>query len=257
MENKFTYFDFLMYIIPGGMFAIVLYFFFITLPTVKPIIESTANLFGLAIFIIISFVFGNLIQALAHKSLEDFIKRWYWNGFYASDLIFNENNRIINDGLRLKMIDRVLSKGWTTKEKLQPIIDGGILKDKKLGVTAAFIFNCLRTTAEKDDNSNQIKGAEAYYQFFRGLTAAFFLSAIFLFGFYVLVMLITAVGCILTSDLGWQQFANIAGSNLVWYGLAGIICFVIGIVFMDRARGAGQGYIRLIVRLFCFPIEEK
>jgi len=102
MKDKFTIEDFLIKIIPGGILLGVLYFLYGTELNIK--IPTELDIFVTTIFLVFSFLTGEIIQTIAHE-FEWLIDIFY--KFYRPSKIFlYKNNPVLkNEKIRESLIE--------------------------------------------------------------------------------------------------------------------------------------------------------
>ena len=117
MSDKFTYIDFLMYVIPGAFLCIVVLSSFCLLtPGTTDLIN--ADLFSSIVFLVISFVFGNCLQVYSHKGPEERLKKEYWRGLYPSEIMFFPENNIISEEGREDLLEVCVKMNLLKKDDI-------------------------------------------------------------------------------------------------------------------------------------------
>lgn len=229
MKNQFTYIDFLMYVVPGAFLLSVLVFasFLLTPDFAFPF---KADIFSSIIFLISSFILGNLIQNHSHGRPETRLKKKFWGGFYPSEIIFFSGNGIVDEHERERLIAACLKKDLLSSADTQILSKRENCTHELVGKYQT-VFNSIRTYLNSEEG--RILGAEGYYLFFRGMFVVSFWAGIILLSVSVIN------GFIQNSD------------PFVLYPLiAAITCFYMWYSFRNRCRGAAQGFAKYVCRAF-------
>lgn len=245
MGQKFTYFDFMMYLLPGSFFVIAcLIGIWIIAPGTCSFVK--ADIFSSIIFLLISFMLGNLIQAHAHGRPEDRLKRAFWDGLYPSERMFFASNSVLNERARNDLLRCCAQRGLLSEADFALFSTPKNLSKEAIS-KASNVFSYLRTYLENTDKNERIRGAEAYYQFFRGMFVASFWAAII---FIALVLLHL-------SRIEWSSINRCLGPKpndlrgLFLPVLLSLAYIYAWRVFRSRCRGTAQGYARIVQRSFC------
>lgn len=252
MKDRFTYIDFLMYVLPGSFLIFVIMgavWVFVGLTTTV----FVSGIFESVIFIVLSFIVGNFIQVVSHLGPEERLKREYWKGYYPSQFMFFKNNPVIDEHARKDLLEACLKNGWLSKEEIDEFN-----LEKKVSVEAISkatnLFSYLRVHLEKGDVNHRIRGAEGYYLFYRGMFVASIWAAIILLIPVILFLLDKLVFALFSLDLSTISL----GRSMLSASWAAV-CFVFWRKFRWRARGAAQGFAREVVRAVCseFKFTER
>ncbi len=95
MDTKLNLYDFLAYIIPGAIFAILLYWFFIAfLAFPSPTIASTSDAVSLLLLLAVSYFLGHLVQAAGARHQKQTEKK---NGWLSEKYLQDDNNRYTSE----------------------------------------------------------------------------------------------------------------------------------------------------------------
>ena len=241
MRDRFTYFEFQMYVLPGALFiATALLVNWIV--RFIPFGGSSSDILGSLVFLLLSFISGQIIQAKAHEAPESRLKEKYWDGLFPSQRMFfpwNKTTRPIIDGrLREDLLRVCVTRGLLTEDERQRC-DEGEYTDKVLTARVQGAFDKLRyNLLDHSKFAERFEIAEAHYQMFRGLFVSAFWSAI-------LTLLVLAV-CVILQLLSWGR--PLTSPNQV--GLVAIIVTHLALwrCLRRRCRGAGQGFAREVAR---------
>ncbi len=246
MSEKFTYIDFLMYVVPGSFlsFVILLLIWSFTPQMATTILK--ADLFSSIIFLIFSFILGNFLQVRSHLGPEERLKKEFWTGLYPSQGMFFPGNKILNESGREDLINACLQKGLLASE------DASVFSTltncpKEAMDKAQNAFDYMRSYLVDGGKGERIKGAEGYYLFFRGMFVASFWSATA----FVIVALIYL------ARLKWPVLNDVIGElpglsvGLVVPILGASFSMILWRTFRYRCRGAAQGLAKEVARAFC------
>lgn len=85
MKDRFSYFDFICYFIPGTLLLWVIVSFSEGFG-VAQILSTTNTLTDVISFVVLAFIVGHLVQASEKSVLEKKIKQKYWNGVFFSEI---------------------------------------------------------------------------------------------------------------------------------------------------------------------------
>lgn len=142
MSDKFTYIDFLMYVIPGSFLAAVLLFSICLLvPQASPYIRT--DFFSGIIFLVFSFILGNCLQVHSHKGPENRLKKEYWKGLYPSQIMFFPENPVISEQGRDDLLSSCLKTGLLSENDM-PLFSAKEEYDKGAINKAQNAFNYIR-----------------------------------------------------------------------------------------------------------------
>lgn len=251
MIEKFTYFDFLTYLLPGTILEFTLLGAWAAAKLPLPQFTGEGGLLGSIVFILAAFILGHFVQGVAHTFPEWLLKRVFWGGFYPSNIMFFNNQQILFNKEKKAIISRAIAERLISLEdsKLweQPFVTGWFrpirpLRRYRLNEEvkeaiehSRLTFNRINIFLTDSNLGKRVEVAETYYQFFRGTFTATFISAlILLFEYWFLVHSPTTLEPHIAKSL-------LAGS---------VIALILTIIFIWRARGSGQRYAREVVRAF-------
>lgn len=226
MKDKFSYFDFICYFIPGTLLLWAIVSFLKGLGVVQ-IFSATNTLTDTISFVILAFIVGHLVQAGAKFRLEKKIKQKYWNGAFFSEIFLLKGNRLCNEIDREKFIDLAAKQLGYTESELKTLESD---TDK-----ARQMSHSIYRKAYSFINNNKIGDraaiANTYYNLFRGLSEASFYSAII---FIVQFIIVIVEKFLLEKD--WYYFRANGVLPLVLFLILGCAY----IIFRDRARQRGE-----------------
>lgn len=252
MSNKFTYIDFLMYVLPGSFLSfVVLILIRCTFPEIANNILK-ADVFSSIIFLIFSFIFGNFLQARSHLGPEKRLKGAYWDGLYPSQIMFFSGNKILNEAGRKDLISACLQKGLLTDEDVSEFSTPAGYNEKAVD-KAQNAFNYMRAYLSDSGKGETVKGAEGYFLFFRGMFVASFWSA----------MAFMLVAILYLIRLQWSILNDLLGKppDLLIGFVIPLFCASLSLIlwrtFRYRCRGTAQGVAKEVSRTFCALVFIK
>ncbi|NPC49760.1 hypothetical protein HPC50_22110 [Corallococcus exiguus] len=243
--DKFTYFDFQMYVLPGAIMLTALFFMWSIAGNDLPGLLGEGGLFASVIFILAAFVLGHLVQALAHMIVEPLVKRAFWGGQFPSQISLFNGPKLLTNTERIKYIELARSTKAATNDVAQIWESsltvgwfrcGGLDDDRsKKGLEVAqFFFNRARRALADHEAGKRIESAEAHYQFFRGSSMALLISA----------AMLACEAMVLPSEQ-FMRPGILSIEQRAW--IAAIASLGAATVFAWRLRGVGQNLVRLIL----------
>jgi len=176
MKDKFTYFDFLAYFIPGTVLIWICIIAVKTLGLVSNL--KTENIItDSLIFIVLAFVVGHFIQFRSKQRTEVTIKKKFWYGAFVSDQFLLKNNKFCSEFKRQKYI-QLLQKHFELKPEEAQILEEPDNSEAKK-VSNDMYRTCLTFVTDRKVGEKATKANE-YYNFFRGLSTTCFYSSVIL-----------------------------------------------------------------------------
>lgn len=244
MTDKLTYFDVLMYVLPGAYaLTIALGGWWCISPSAISSLPLTGDggLFASVVFVLMSFIAGNALQVIAHTLPESLIRRVFWSGHWASQLAFfksgpclseKERSAVIESAVRLCSADPAVLGVLTVKRlrggRWRPEGDPAAIA-ATLDSAQAVFRGALALLADTGAGQRATT-ANAYYQFFRAL---FTMSAIATVGFGGLAF-----------EAHWKAWIGLPIGAVVTARLPLLVSAVFTLLFGWRARGAGEALVR-------------
>lgn len=248
MTDKFTYIDFLMYVIPGSFLSSVLLLSICLLvPETLDFIET--DLFSSIIFLLFAFILGNCLQIYSHKGPEERLKKEYWTGLYPSQTMFFSNNTVINEQERSDLLKACQKAGLLTEDDIQlfSFKDSYQREGVNKGQNA---FNYMRVYLANRGKGERIRGTEGFFLFYRGIFVASFWAAMaFLF---VVASFLLRLKWPIVNDVFGRTPTFLAG--FVLPGVGALVCLYFWRVFRYRCRGTAQGFAREVYWAFCADV---
>jgi len=224
MGNKFTYFDFIAYIIPGSLLLGVLS---LVLGSNDFLRLSDNPAIDTLIFLIMSFVIGGFFHQLSHYSVEPVIKLFFWEGRIYSEIYLVNKYRRCKDPLRSQIVTNARSLFQFDEASLNSL-ESNL---QPAGSPDPHLIShqiCQRFDYYTSDHNLAKKGhiAHALYSLYRTMTLTIFI-----------------VGIILIASYIWNFFTL---SFLVMVILT-ILSFVGAGLSLMRTRKEGQRYVEGIL----------
>ena len=249
MTEKFTYVDFLMYVLPGVILSWVVLGTWAVLDLPLPALTGESGVFGSVAFVLMCFIAGHLVQAIAHSAPERVLKRVFWGGHYPSGLLLFHGVGIIATRERERHLQLLEEQGLLSPElrsKFTTTVairwfrcrhEGLADEDFKDAVAGSQLaFDRARVAIEESGLGVRARRAEGYYLFYRG---GFTAGLVGVGAFGVLALLPSlAEQSVVDGKERWFLLACLALSSLL------------ATAFFWRARGTGQGYAREVLRGF-------
>lgn len=240
MKDRFTYADFQIYVLPGAyfLFAVLVVAWFLEL---TPRGGPKMDIFGSAVFLLMSFVFGNFWQAVSHERPEKRLKSEWWDGLYPSQIMFFPNNPVISEEAR----DRLLNY-CQQEDLLRPTdvtsCNENARTERTVVEAVSHAFDILRHSLCSTPEGERTAGAEIRFLFFRGMFVA---------SFWGTVIAVAALVAALVMQIA-NIFATVFGADLslrkaIALGALGIVSAAFWRAFRWRCRGAAQGFARDVV----------
>ena len=218
--NRFTYFDFIAYIVPGalllGTIAVILDVDNFPLITKNPAIDTL-------LFLIISFTVGALFHQLSRYSVEPLVKRLFWHGKFYSDIYLVERYGLCQDPIRTQILNTAKSLCHFDSASLSSLDND---TNKKASpspfVVSHQVFRCLDSYTMDHGLAKKSHLANAFYSLYRSMT---------------LVTLI--LGILFAVSYRWDA-STIGPTSKVVFAASS---FVASLVFLFRTRNEGQRYV--------------
>jgi hypothetical protein len=258
LTEKFTYFDFLMYVLPGTVILSGLLVGWAIAGGEVPTLLGDSGLFASVVFILAAFVLGHFVQTVAHSLPEKLLKRLFWAGRYPSQILFFKGHRLVSGTERERHIAMLREVGLASDEVVK-VWDGeltiGWFRGSVKGIDkgqfaqgtegAQFAFNRIRNHLTDQKAGIRASSAEAYYQFFRGGFTGAGLTAM------ALALEIVAL------RHGWLTPFD-GAVDITGLGTMVVSVYVLlAVAFFWRARGAGQNFARETFRAYAALRKEN
>ena len=101
MEPKFNFYDFVGYVIPGGLFLLFIYWLLIAFVSIS--IPLKLDSIGDSLLILIlSYTFGHLLQSLSNKIESNLVRKW---GGWHSIQLLTADNEFYTDEFKTKIFE--------------------------------------------------------------------------------------------------------------------------------------------------------
>lgn len=231
MEEKFSYFDFICYFIPGALLIWAITVFargFEALAYLRTINEFT-DVLG---FAIIAFILGHFVQYRAKLKLEPSIKNKYWNRAFVSEQYLVKGKGFSSKIDREKFLKMAKEKLGYNAEELAKL-DTDSEESRKISHS---IYRKAYALINNEGVAERAATANTYYNFFRGVTVSCLYSAIlFLMQFIIKIV-----------RNWWTCSLDIAKKELLIPLLLAAFFFYLKKCFMDRARQRGELHVEQV-----------
>lgn len=174
MKDKLTYFDFLVYFIPGAVMLWICAVLVRDLGIFSA--PKMGNIFTESLaFIVLAFVIGHFVQYRSQRGTEVTIKKKHWSGAFVSEGFLLKDNKFCPEFKRQRYIS-LLQKHFGLDEE-----SAKVLKDREneeaRAISHSMYRECFTFITDKGIGVKAIKANE-YYSFFRGLSIACVYSSI-------------------------------------------------------------------------------
>ncbi len=168
MKDKFTYFDFLVYFIPGTLLIWVCITAVKTLGLAANL--KTENVITDSLtFIVLAFILGHFIQFRSKQRTESTIKKSFWSGSLVSEQFLVKNNKFCSEFERQRYI-QILREHFTLGEDDIQILEKTDNPEAKK-ISHSMYQQCFSFITDKGIGDRAVKANE-YFNFFRGLSTA-------------------------------------------------------------------------------------
>ena len=180
MQEKFSYFDFIAYFVPG---TVLLWSISVALKGAQSLerIGLGNVITDSLVFIVLAFVAGHLVQSISKKFLEGLLKRIYWSGAFVSEQCLIKGNPFFSEFKREQYIQIAKVKFRFKAEDLE-ILEKGDLKNVQAKNVSHDVYRVFDAFVKDNQIGERASIANTYYNFFRGLVVSCFIATIlFLF----------------------------------------------------------------------------
>ena len=239
-NSKWTYIDFLMYLLPGGYAVLA---FGVALWSINALpmefLEHGA-ITGLLVAVL-AFVVGNLVQSHSHGGAEQRLKNKYWAGRYPSEIMLYRDNVILSEPAREQYLNALEKLGVPMSRS---DFSGKTPEDAKGRLPSQDVFDYVRVALQTTPYADRIRGAEGYYLLFRGL---------YLVGFWSMVLFGTTLA---VNGTRWMEIDVLSWLGSPPSSATAIAVSAIGVTlgaamwrqFRSRCRGVAVGFVREVQR---------
>jgi len=231
VKDKFSYFDFICYFIPGTVLIWAVLLFAKSLGILSSL--ATVNEFTDTLgFIIIAFISGHFIQYRAKLRLEPRIKKKYWKGAFVSEQYLIKNSGFCSEIDRQQYLKMAKDKFGYKEEELQKL---DIISKESKEISHS-IYRKAYALINNEGISERAAIANTYYNFFRGLTIASLYSAIL----FLLLLVIK----IIENWWGWNWV--VIKRDLLIPAFLMTFFFYLKECFKERARQRGELHVEQV-----------
>lgn len=219
--NKFTYFDFIVHIVPGALL----------LATVSLLVGSTSFILitgnaaiDTLLFVIISFTIGAFFHQLSNHSVEPLVKWLFWHGKFYSEIYLVKRYGLCRDPLRTQIINTAESLFRFDKNSLSSLdLDSTSEGCIDPHVVSHQVYRRFDYFTADNDLAKKGHIANTLYSLYRAMTLATLILAI-LFA------------------ISYPWSISVIGSTSK--AVLAILCFLASTIFLLRTRSEGQRYVQ-------------
>lgn len=105
MFEKLSYFEFLMYLLPGALIEFALLGAWSASSLPPPEIMGQNGILASIVFILAAFILGHIIQAIAQWLPDKFLQWLFWKGYYPSVIMLFKDQMVISNSRRAQVIE--------------------------------------------------------------------------------------------------------------------------------------------------------
>ena len=220
MDNKFTYFDFIAYIVPGAFLLGILSLVF---GSGTFLVLSDNPAIDTLLFLVVSFALGGIVHQLSRYLVEPAVKRIFWKGRFYSEIYLVKKYGLCKNPIRLQILNNAEAIFQFDKNALDSLESGSLVASSPDPHVVSHQI-CRRFDYYTMDRNLAKKGhtANALYSLYRTMTLAMFIGVI-----------------IFAVSLNWitPNLSFTAKVVLTGFSLLGAI------LFLMRTRNEGQRYV--------------
>lgn len=166
MKDKFTYFDFLAYFIPGAVILWICSVMAKDLGVLSAL--ETGNVFTESLaFIVLAFVVGHFVQFRSKQKTEATIKEKYWSNAFVSEAFLLRDNEFCSEFKRRRYINLLQKHFGLAEESVNTLVDHE--SEEARVISHGMYRECFTFITDKGLGQKATKANE-YYNFFRGLS---------------------------------------------------------------------------------------
>lgn len=181
--SKLTYSDVFSTLLPGIMFLWAL-------PTIGPIrrgmtIDSTLTgntIIDFSVFIVLSYVSGNVLQFLAKYATEPMLKKLFWKGRFLSEIFLISAYRLCGKEELLRYVSLAESELGFEKEDLSVLLDPEVItdefKEKKAMQICSTIYHSLNAKKRDTSLGQRVQVERTLYSLFLNISLSFVVLAV-------------------------------------------------------------------------------
>jgi len=224
MDNKFTYFDFIAYIVPGALLLGILSLVFglnaFLMLSGNPAIDTL-------LFLVTSFVLGGIVHQASRYLVEPIVKHVFWKGKLYSEIYLLKKYGLCKNPIRLQILTNAEAIFQFDKNSLDSLESESLPASSPDPYVVSHQI-CRRFDYFTLDHGLARKGhtANALYSLYRTMT-----------------LTILVVGILFAVSYNWNTptLSPVAKAILAAFSLIGAI------LFLMRTRNEGQRYVEGIL----------
>ena len=245
-----------MYLLPGAMLELALLVAGseVRLPT--PALMGKGGILDSIIFVLVAFILGHFIQALAYVLTERLLKGVFWGGHFPSEVLLFEGSGLVSERDRSafiegiekgKAVDGPTVESWNKRIRFRMF--GAILEKadahalEKGAEAAQSVYDRYRVALVGDELDARVTRSEAYYQFFRGSCTAAWISLVLLWSVWA---------------VDSYRARNLIGAEPpVELELGGLFALALCLIFFWQARVTAQRFAAEVFRCSLAPLTKR
>jgi hypothetical protein len=225
MDSKFTYFDFIAYIVPGTLLLGILSLVFNS-KVVFTISDNTA--IDTLLFLVISFVLGGLIHQASRYLVEPIVKHLFWKGKAYSEIYLVKKHGICRNPVRIQILANAAALFQFDKNSLDSLdCDSVSAGSPDPYIVSHQIFRRFDHFTLDHGLAKKGHTANALYSLYRTMT-----------------LTILIVGILFAASFHW----NTPMLNSVAKAILTVSSFLGVILFLMRTRNEGQRYVEGVLQ---------
>lgn len=220
MTDRFSYFDFVVLIVPGAL----LLWLALVASGQREILMNTQNAaVDALVFLVLSFVSGAALQQLSKYTTEFLVKRAFWHGTLYSKLYLVREYNLCAEPLRTRILQAAKTQ-FSYLDDVLATLDKNTTSSQSPSPydVSHQIYRTFDNYTRDHDLAKKGHLANAMYGLYRSLTLTCALA-----------------GVVLTFQALWPTLS--LGNNTL---IPGLISLVAGVLFFVRTREAGERYIQ-------------
>ena len=224
MINRFTYFDFIVNIVPGalslGVISLLVGSSNFILITSNPAIDTL-------LFLVTSFTVGAFLHQLSNHTVEPLVKRLFWHGKFYSEVFLVKKYGMCKEPMRTQIIDTAVSIFHFDRASLSSL-DVAPTSEAELDphVVSHQIYRRFDYYTEDNNLARKGHGANTLYSLYRTMT---------------LTMPILTV--LFSVSYRWEASVISSYPKVI----LAVLCLLSSVLFLIKTRREGERYVQGIL----------
>lgn len=220
---EFSYFDYLVNFVPGGIFLMGLSF---ALGIEIMELLTSNQILGAILFLIVAYFTGHILQFFAEKIIQKLIKVIFWKNRFFSEIVLLKPLKKINNELFENVLVYAQRELKIPDNKLSLLKDENILqndqKKKEAMEISQLIYRKIDAISSDTEKGKKAQIQNIFYSFFRNFSMCFLALCFFDVGFAV---------------MGLIPFSQ---GNILFISFSAAVC----VIFIFQARDRGELYVK-------------